>query len=214
MDKLDFKKEYKDLYLPKTFPATVDVPEMTFIAVDGKGDPNTEGGEYQQAIQALYALTYAIKMSKMGDQKPEGYFEYVVPPLEGFWQIEGDAEFDAAQKDKFVWTSVIRQPEFVDQKVFDWACGQITSKKPEIDISKARLMTFTEGLCVQCMHVGSYDSEPATIAKINEFIGQNGFAGDFSQERRHHEIYLGDPRKVEEDKRRTVIRHPIKRAAL
>lgn len=213
--KLDYKKEYKDLYLPPNKPSVINVPTMTFIMVDGKGDPNIEGGEYQQAVELLYAYSFTIKMSKMGSQKPDGYFEYVVPPLEGLWWLSDDSKYDLSKKDKFCWTSMIRQPEFVTREVFDWAGNEILKKKPHLDISKARLEVFEEGLCVQIMHIGPYDDEPRSIAQIDEFISHNNYKDAISEIRpdgtikRHHEIYLGDPRKTQASKLRTVLRHPV-----
>ena len=214
--KLDYKKEYKDLYMPKEKPCTVDAPTISFIMVDGKGNPNVEGGEYQQAIELLYALTYTIKMSKMGSNKPEGYFEYVVPPLEGLWWLDDDSHSDFSSKERFCWTSMIRQPEFVTPDVFDWACKTVLKKKPQLDPSKARLQVYHEGLSVQMMHIGPFDEEPKTIAQINEFIKENHYYDAISEVqpdgmiKRHHEIYLSDPRKSEPAKMKTVLRHPVK----
>lgn len=214
--KLDYKKEFKDLYMPKSKPNLIEVPAMNFIMVDGKGNPNEEGGEYQRAVELLYALSFTIKMSKMGTSIPEGYFEYVVPPLEGLWWFKDDCHnIDLLNKDEFNWTSMIRQPEFVTKEVFEWACKEVTKKKPHIDISKARLETFSEGLCVQMMHIGSFDDEPKTIAEIEKYIEENNLKNAIStklstgQIRRHHEIYLSDPRKVIRDNLKTVIRHPV-----
>jgi hypothetical protein len=201
---IDFKKDYKDLYQPETTPSVIDVPEMTFIAVDGKGDPNTSA-EYAVAIEALYGLSYAIKMSN------KSVLEYVVPPLEGFWSVNS-GESPKNNKDNFVWTALIRQPDFVTSEVFDAAKTSLAKKKPKLDISKARLEKFAEGLCVQVMHLGSYDNEPATIATMEQYATKNGYAIDMSDMRRHHEIYLSDPRKVAPEKLKTVIRHPIKKA--
>lgn len=215
-DALDYKKAYKDLYMPKAKPVLIDVPAMTFIMVDGKGNPNTEGGEYQQAVELLYALCYTVKMSKMGKNKPEGYFDYVVPPLEGLWWLEGDAYFEPSSKERFCWTSMIRQPDFVTPEVFERTCREVSAKKPQLDLSKARLQVFCEGLCVQMMHIGLYDDEPATVAQMDAFIRENGYRNAISDvlpdgtARRHHEIYLGDPRKIEPQKRKTVVRHPVK----
>jgi len=212
MEKLDYKKVYKDLYLPKTKPVIIDVPEMTFIMVDGKGDPNT-CEEYKTAMEILYGLSWGIKMSKMGTAKPEGYFEYVMPPLEGLWWNEGEP-FDGIKvkdKNKFLWTSMIRQPEFVTQAVLKQARENLHKKNPELDLDKARLVQYTEGLCAHIMHIGPYDDEPATIQKLNEFIEESGYVNDMSDERRHHEIYLGDPRKIAPERQKTVIRHPIKK---
>jgi len=208
----DFKKEYKDLYLPKTVPVVIDVPEMLFIAVDGKGNPNTCEA-YKNALETLYGLSYSIKMSKMGAAKPDGYFEYVVPPLEGLWWGE-DEYFDGksiVDKDKLCWTSLIRQPDFVTQEVFETAKQVLGKKKPQLDLSRARLVSFAEGMCAQIMHIGSYDDEPATIEILEQFIVESGYRNDISDTRKHHEIYLGDPRKTAPEKLKTVIRHPVAR---
>lgn len=208
MEKLDYKKEYKDLYQPKTKPSIIDVPEMIFIAVDGEGNPNT-CVEYKQAMEILYGLSFTIKMSKMNGTQPEGYFEYVVPPLEGFWWQDNTDGIDYTRKDDFKWVSMIRQPEFVTEEVFERSKAVLKKKKPNLDLSKARLLKMTEGLCVQIMHKGSYDDEPASIEKMKQFAAENGYAEDFSEGRFHHEIYLSDPRKCAPEKLRTVIRHPI-----
>lgn len=219
--KVDYKKEYKDLYAPKTKPALVQVPEMAFIMVDGKGDPNM-GQEYKAALELLYGLSYSIKMSKMGGNPPEGYFEYVVPPLEGLWQTESSgregephsgifSSEGVADKERFVWTSMIRQPEFVTEQVFLQAREQLAAKKPELDVCKARFEIWEEGLCVQAMHKGPYDDEPATIGKIEAFLETSEFITDFSRERRHHEIYLSDPRRTAPEKLKTVIRMPVRK---
>lgn len=212
MDKLDYKKEYKDLYRPKTKPSFINVPEMLFIAVDGKGDPNT-CDEYKEAMELLYGLSFTIKMSKMNGTQPEGYFEYVVPPLEGLWYVD-NAEFDGTNitdKNSFKWTSMIRQPEFVTEEVFALAKAALSKKKPNLNVEKARLIKLTEGECVQIMHKGAYDDEPASIEKMRSFAAENGYAEDFSEGRFHHEIYLSDPRKCAPEKLRTVIRHPVKK---
>lgn len=212
MDKLDYKKEYKDLYMPKTKPSIIDVPEMIFIAVEGKGDPNT-CEEYKQAMEILYGLSFTIKMSKMNGTQPEGYFEYVVPPLEGLWFTD-DVIFDGlniTDKSKFKWTSMIRQPEFVTDEVFEAAKTALKKKKPYLDLSKARLVKMAEGLCVQIMHMGAYDDEPASIEKMKAFCTENGYIEDFSGSRMHHEIYLSDPRRCAAEKLKTVIRHPVKK---
>lgn len=206
----DFKKEYKELYIPKNKPAIVDVPAANYIAVRGKGDPNEEGGAYQQAISVLYSVAYTLKMSYKTDYKIEGFFEYVVPPLEGFWWQEGILGVDYSDKAGFNWISVIRVPDFVTRADFDWAVETATKKK-KIDCSGAELITVEEGLCVQILHTGAYDDEPATVALMDEYLRQNGYANDFSDTRLHHEIYLSDPRKTAPEKRKTVIRHPIKK---
>ena len=206
----DFKKEYKEFYLPKTRPGIVQVPPMNFIAVRGQGDPNAEGGDYKAAIGLLYAVAFTIKMSKMGDHRIDGYFDYVVPPLEGFWRQEGVDGIDYTRKDLFQWISVIRLPDFVTKQDFDWAVAE-AAKKKKIDCSKVEFLTIEEGLCVQCMHVGPYDDEPATVALMHEYALGLGYVPDFSDARLHHEIYLSDARKVAPEKRKTVIRHPIRR---
>ncbi|HBB28239.1 MAG TPA: transcriptional regulator [Clostridiales bacterium] len=211
-DKFDYKKEYKDLYMPKTKPSIIEVPEMIFIMVDSKGNPNT-CEEYKNAMEVLYGLSYSIKMSKMNGTQPKGYFEYVVPPLEGLWWVEDD-NFDGiniTDKDKFCWTSMIRQPEFVTIEVFETVKQALLKKKPELDFSTTRLSIYKEGLCAQIMHIGPYDDEPATIKVMEEFIVNEGYINDISIARLHHEIYLGDPRKTKPEKLKTVIRHPIRK---
>ncbi|MFA6937123.1 MAG: GyrI-like domain-containing protein [Treponema sp.] len=214
-DKFDFKKEYKDLYLPPKKPVIINVPSMKFIAVNGKGNPNT-CEEYKNAMEILYGLSYSIKMSKMNGTEPEGYYDYVVPPLEGFWEMADGSSVIGNVKDKnlFVWTSLIRQPEFVTKKVFEQAKAVLSKKKPELNLDTAQFVTIKEGLCVQILHVGTYDTESASVDLMNKYIGENGYENDFSDGengRRHHEIYLGDPRRIAPEKRRTVIRHPVKK---
>lgn len=205
----DFTKEEKALYQPKTEPSLIDVPEMTFLAVDGAGDPNDESGAYADAITLLYAISYTIKMSEKGGHAIGGYFAYRVPPLEGLWQMSGGKPgVDYANKAKFEWTSMIRQPAFVDDAALDWAREQVRRKKG-LDASRARLLHYREGLCVQCMHIGAYDDEPATVARMDVFLAQNGYRNDLGIARKHHEIYLGDPRKSAPEKRKTILRHPI-----
>ncbi len=210
MEKFDYKKEYKELYLPKTSPSIIEVPEMVFITIHGKGNPNV-CDEYKEALEMLFGLSYTIKMSPKNGTQPKGYFDYVVPPLEGLWYTEG-APFDGVNvtdKNLFQWTSMIRQPEFVTEDVFESAKTALSKKKPELDLSKAVLVRMTEGLCVQILHKGAYDDEPASIMKMKEFAEKNGYREDFSDTRRHHEIYLSDPRKCASANLKTVIRHPI-----
>lgn len=207
----DFKKEYRDLYQPKTKPALVEVPPMRFLAVEGAGDPNEEGGAYQKALNLLYGVAYTLKMSYKTDYAIEGFFEYVVPPLEGFWWQPGVEGVDYADKASFNWVSVIRVPEFVGEDDFAWAIEAATAKK-KLDFSPVQLIEIEEGLCVQCMHVGPYDSEPATVAAMHEFAEAQGYVPDFSETRRHHEIYLSDPRKAAPAKMKTVVRHPVRKA--
>ena len=230
----DFKKEYKDIYLPKTSPVFIDVPEMSYIAIVGQGDPNKEDGVYKQALSALYALSFTIKMSKMGDWQPDGYFDYIVPPLEGLWWMNKGC-FDglnSADKSAFHWVSMIRQPDFVTDEVFAWAKEQAVAKKPDIRdmLEKAHLIRFSEGPCVQIMHLGPYDDEASSIAKLNDYILENGYASDLSKPgdtideevletfissnnlkplRLHHEIYLSDPRRCKPENLKTVIRQPV-----
>lgn len=206
----DFKKEYKEFYLPKDTPSIVTVPPVNYLAVRGQGDPNQEGGAYQQAIGLLYGVAYTIKMSKKGDHRIEGYFDYVVPPMEGFWRQEGVTGIDYAHKEKFRWISVIRLPDFVTRADFDWAVQEATRKK-KTDFSSVEFRTYDEGLCVQCMHSGPYDDEPATVERMHRFLEAQGFALDLTDQRLHHEIYLSDARKTPPENLKTVIRHPIRK---
>ena len=206
----DFKKEYKEFYTPKNKPEIITVPKANYIAVRGKGDPNEVGGAYQQAISVLYAVAYTLKMSYKTDHKIEGFFEYVVPPLEGFWWQDGKDGIDYTDKASFNWISVIRLPEFITQKDFEWAVETATKKK-KLDCSSAELMTIDEGLCIQIMHLGPFDDEPATIALMDEYLDKNGYVNDITNTRLHHEIYLSDARRVVPEKWKTVIRHPIKK---
>ena len=206
----DFKKEYKEFYMPKGKPEIVTVPAMNYIAVRGCGNPNEEGGDYKKSIELLYGIAYTIKMSKKGDHKIDGYFDYVVPPLEGFWWQDGVDGIDYSHKENFRWISVIRLPDFVTRSDFEWATEEATRKK-KMNFSKVEFLTVEEGLCVQCMHTGSYDDEPATVSMMHEFIETQGYALDITDKRLHHEIYLSDARKVAPEKLKTVIRHPIRK---
>lgn len=205
----DYKKEYKEFYLPPTKPCIVTIPAMNFVAVRGSGNPNDEDGEYKAALELLYGIAFTLKMSYKGSHRIDGYFEYVVPPLEGFWWQEGVAGIDYAHKNDFQWISVIRLPDFVTKADFDWAVAEATAKKKR-DFSKVEFLTYEEGLCVQCMHLGSYDSEPATVQLMNDFAKAQGYQIAIDDVRRHHEIYLSDPRRTASDKLKTIIRHPIK----
>lgn len=205
----DYKKEYKEFYTPPQKPTIVTVPPMNYIAVRGEGDPNDEDGEYKQAIGLLYGIAYTIKMSKKGSRQIEGYFDYVVPPLEGFWWQDTLQGIDYAHKEQFKWISLIRLPDFVTKTDFEWAVKEATQKK-KMDFSKVEFFTYDEGLCVQCMHIGSYDDEPATVQLMHEYMEQQGYSLDIAENRFHHEIYLSDARKVAPEKLKTVIRHPIK----
>lgn len=207
----DFKKEYKEFYLPKNSPSIVNIPKMNYIAVRGKGNPNEEDGEYKNAVEILYGIAYTLKMSYKGKYKIEGFYEYVVPPLEGFWWQDNIKGVDYNKKDEFNWISLIRLPDFITKKDFDWAVIEATNKKKK-DFSKAEFFTYEEGLCVQSMHIGPFDNEPETVKIMDEFIQKNGYQNDISDTRLHHEIYLSDPRKSEPEKLKTVIRHPIKKA--
>ena len=206
----DFKKEYRALYAPKPRPELVTVPAANYIAVRGKGDPNEADGAYQRAIGVLYAVAYTLKMSGRNGRAIEGFFDYVVPPLEGFWRQDGVDGVDYTDKSGFYWTSVIRLPEFVTREDFAWAV-ETAAKKKKLDCSGAEFLTIEEGLCVQMLHVGSYDDEPAAVAAMDAFLKENGYVNDFGETRLHHEIYLSDPRKTPPEKRRTVIRHPVKK---
>lgn len=209
MTAFDYKKEYKEFYLPPRKPQIVEVPEMNFLAVRGMGDPNEEEGDYKAAIGLLYSIAYTIKMSKMGKHRIEGYFDYVVPPLEGFWWQYGVQGVDYTRKDQFQWISLIRLPEFVTREEFDWAIQEASVKK-QMDFSKVEFFTYHEGLCVQCMHIGPYDNEPVTVRKMERYAKEQGYKLDFSDQRYHHEIYLSDVRKCKPENLKTVIRQPIK----
>ncbi len=207
----DYKKEYKEYYMPKNKPSIVNIPKMNYIAVRGKGNPNEEDSEYKESIGLLYAIAFTIKMSYKGTYKIDGYFEYVVPPLEGFWWQEGNRNgIDYENKDKFNFISVIRLPDFVTKKDFEWAIKEATKKKNQ-DFSNVEFISYDEGLCVQCMHIGSYDDEPAIINLMHEFMAKNGYELDITDTRFHHEIYLSDPRRCDISKLKTVVRHPIRK---
>ena len=207
----DYKKEYKEFYLPPKKPGIVRVPAMNFVAVRGSGDPNDPDGEYQRALNLLYGIAFTIKMAPKAGHDLDGYFSYVVPPLEGFWWIDGLAGMDYARKADFQWISCIRLPEFVTPEMFDWAVAEATRKK-KADFSVAEFLTIEEGECVQCMHIGPYDDEPATVDAMHAYAAAQGYKPDFSETRRHHEIYLSDARRTAPEKLRTVIRHPVRRA--
>lgn len=206
----DYKKEYKEFYLPKNKPGIVEVPPMNYIAVRGKGNPNAEDSEYKQSIGLLYGIAFTIKMSKRGNHQIDGYFDYVVPPLEGFWWQEDIQGIDYSRKEDFHFISVIRLPDFVKREDFDWAVEQAAKKKKE-DFSKVEFFTYDEGLCVQCMHIGAYDDETTTVAMMHEFMAAEGYELDITDKRFHHEIYLSDARRVAPEKLKTVIRHPVKK---
>jgi len=207
----DFKKEYKEIYMPKNKPEIVDVPKANYIAVRGKGNPNEEGGAYRQAISILYAVAYTLKMSRKTNYKIEGFFEYVVPPLEGFWWQDNVVGVDYSCKDTFNWISVIRLPDFITKKDFLWA-ADMAAKKKKLDCSLAEFLTVEEGLCVQMMHSGPFNDETATVAAMDAYLRENGYVNDISDKRLHHEIYLSDAGKIAPEKRKTVIRHPVKKS--
>ncbi len=206
----DYKKEYKEFYMPKKKPSIVEIPKMNYIAVREKGNPNDENGEYKKSISLLYAIAFTIKMSYKGTHKIDGYFEYVVPPLEGFWWQENTQGFDYNRKEDMQFISVIRLPDFVTKDDFKWAVDKATQKKKQ-DFSKVEFFTYDEGICVQCMHIGSYDNEPETVALMHKHMEESGCELDITDSRLHHEIYLSDPRRCDESKLKTVIRHPIKK---
>ena len=207
-DALDYKKKYKELYVPKTAPSLVEVPEMAFVAVDGSGDPNDTDGEFGRAVELLYVIQYTIKMSKKKQNTQAGYFDYVVPPLEGFWWVHNKT--DIGNKSNYIWTAAIRLPEFVNEAIFSWACDEAAGAK-KINTEKARYITIAEGLCVQCMHIGPFDDEPNTIALIDAYLEKNNVLNDMSETRRHHEIYLSDFRKTAPEKLKTVLRIPVRK---
>lgn len=206
----DYKKEYKEFYMPKNQPSIVKLPPMNYLAVCGKGDPNLENGEYKKSIGLLYTIAFTIKMSKKGSHQIDGYFDYVVPPLEGFWWQDNTKEIDYTHKENFHFISLIRLPDFVKKKDFDWAIEEATKKK-KTDFSKVEFLIYEEGWCVQCLHIGSYDNEPETVKIMHDFIAVNGYELDITDKRFHHEIYLSDARRVAPEKLKTVIRHPIKK---
>ena len=205
----DFKKEYREFYLPGSRPSILTVPAMNFIAVRGSGDPNREDGEYKKAVGLLYGIAFTVKMSKLGDHRMEGYFDFVVPPLEGLWWQDGVTGVDVGRKEDFRWISMIRLPDFVTEAEFAWAVREAERKKTE-DFSKAEFFRYDEGLCVQCMHLGPFDDEPETVRLMHRFMEEQGFSLDISEHRLHHEIYLSDARKTAPEKLRTVIRHPVR----
>jgi len=206
----DYKKEYKEFYMPGKKPCIIDVPSMNYIAVSGKGNPNVEGSEYKESIDLLYGIAYTIKMSKKGTRQIDGYFDYVVPPLEGFWWQKDLYGIDYTSKEDFNFISVIRLPDFVTKDDFEWAVSEAAEKKKK-DFSKASFFTYNEGLCVQCMHIGPYDDEPSTVALMHDYMESEGYKLDITDERRHHEIYISDARKAAPDKLKTVIRHPVRK---
>lgn len=208
-DRFDYKKEYKEFYLPPKTPGIITIPEINYLSVQGKGDPNEPEGEYKAAVGMLYAIAFTIKMSGRAGHKIDGYFSYVVPPLEGLWKMAGNVPIDYAHKENFEWRAMIRLPEFVTKEEFDWAVSEATEKK-QMDFSEVTYFTYQEGLCVQCMHIGSYDDEPATIQKMKAFLEEQGYAENLSEKRLHHEIYLSDPRRTAKERLRTVIRQPIR----
>ncbi len=206
----DYKKEYKEFYMPKNKPGIVDVPPMNYLAVRGSGNPNEEGSEYKQSIGLLYGIAFTIKMSKKGTHQIEGYFDYVVPPLEGFWWQDGVKGIDYAHKEDFRFISVIRLPDFVTKEDFAWAVGEAENKK-KTDFSKVEWLTYHEGVCVQCMHIGAYDDEPKTVRLMHDYMEEQGYELDITDSRYHHEIYLSDARKVAPERLKTVVRHPVRK---
>jgi hypothetical protein len=207
-DIIDYKKKDKELYRPKTSPSIINVPEMPFLCVDGKGDPNDAEGEFGKAVKLLYGVQYTIKMSKKKQNIPDGYFDYVVPPLEGLWTVEN--KDDIKDKSKYIWTLMIRLPEFVNQKTFEWASSE-AAKTKNINTEKVKFIKLKEGMCVQAMHIGPFDDEPKTIALIDKYIDENNLTNDINTERHHHEIYLSDLRKTEKSKLKTVLRIPVRK---
>jgi hypothetical protein len=216
MIKIDFKKQNKELYAPTKEPRVIEVPAMKFIMVDGHGDPNDTEGEYHQAVELLYALSYTIKMSNKNSSHSDENYDYVVAPLEGLWWLDDKTDMNFTQKDKYCWTSMIRQPDFITVDIFERAKVAVKKKKPGMDVTKARLETLHEGLCVHVMHIGAFDEEPTTLAKMDTFMKDNGLINDIGTElpdkrtRRHHEIYLSDPRKANPATMKTILRHPIR----
>ncbi len=217
MDKLDLRKKYPELYAPKTSPCIIDIPAMKFIKVDGKGNPNTPGGEYQKAVELLYALCYTIKMGlKSAKATPSGYMDYSVPPLEGLWWLGDLKDMDITKKDNYHWCSMIRQPDFITEDIFHAAKESVRKKKPGLVVDLARFESFQEGLCVQIMHHGAYHEEPVSVEKMDAYIQAQGYVTDFGSltpeghVRTHHEIYLTQPNPTNPGKMRTILRHPVR----
>lgn len=208
----DFKKEFKEFYLPPRKPVTVDLPQMQFVAMRGLGDPNVAESQYRRAVQVLYSVAYTIKMSKLSDHRIDGYFDYVLPPLESFWKYAGGKEYDPLHKDALYWTAVIRMPDFVTEEEFRWGV-EATTRRKNLDCTGIEFFTLTEGLCVQCMHIGTYDSEQETVRRMQTYMTEQGLEADFSDTRLHHEIYLSDPRKTAHESLKTVLRLPVRRIA-
>ena len=206
----DLKKEFKEYYQPKNKPEIVNIPSINYLAVRGSGDPNDETGDYKKALESLYAVAYTLRMSYKTDYKINGFYEYIVPPLEGFWWQDGTDGVNYADKTSFNWISVIRLPDFISGKDIEWAVRTATKKK-KTDCSQVKFLTVNEGLCVQIMHIGPYDNEPVTVKLMDDYLAQNGYENDLNSERMHHEIYLSDPRKCLPEKMKTVIRQPVKR---
>lgn len=206
----DYKKEYKELYMPKTQPSIITVPQINYIAIRGKGDPNEENGNYKNSINLLYKIAFTIKMSGKTSHKISGFFEYVVPPLEGFWWQSNSKIMDYTKKQDMHFISIIRLPDFVKEEDFNWAIEE-AERKTKQDFSKVEFLTYDEGICVQCMHIGSYDDEPSTIEVMNKYAEDQGYQLDTTENRYHHEIYLSNPQKCDKNKLKTVIRHPIKK---
>ena len=196
--------------MPKKKPGIIEIPKMNYIAVRGKGNPNDENSEYKKSIGLLYAIAFTIKMSYKGTHKIDGYFEYVVPPLEGFWWQDNTKGIDYNRKEDMNFISLIRLPDFVTESDFSWAVDEAAQKKKQ-DFSKVEFLTYDEGVCVQCMHIGPYDKEPETVEFMHKYMHENGYELDITEDRFHHEIYLSDPRRCDENKLKTVIRHPIKK---
>ena len=206
----DFKKEYREFYLPPSRPELVTVPRWNYLAVRGEGDPNQADGDYQRAIGVLYAVAYTLKMSHKTDHRIEGFYDYVVPPLEGFWYQEGTMGVDYGRKGDFRWISVIRLPDFITREDLAWAV-ETASQKKKLDCSAAEFLTVEEGLCVQMLHLGPFDDEPASVARMDAYLAEQGYVNDWESGRLHHEIYLSDARRVPPEKWKTVIRHPVRK---
>lgn len=210
MAAFDFKKEFPEFYLPARSPHLIEIPELPYLAVRGSGDPNAEGGEYKDAVGMLYSVAYTIKMSRLSGSAPEGYFDYVVPPLEGLWWTEDGRGVDLTRKGDFRWLALIRLPDFVTRDVFEAAVTEAERKKG-LDLSRVEYMRYADGLSVQCMHLGPYDAEPETLAAMERCASENGCVPDYAG-RFHHELYLSEPRRCKPERLRTVIRIPVRRA--
>ena len=204
MDKIDYKKAFKDLYIPKNSASIIEVPSINFAIIVGKGDPNAE--EFGLATAALYSFSYAVKMSYKSTQVPQGFYDYTVFPLEGVWDLI-DKTKSSTDKSNFAYSIMIRQPDFLTKDLFERFISEAQKKKPNVYLEKTEYGSIAEGLCCQILHTGSFDDEPASLEKMKQFCKINGYE---RLSLKHREIYLSDPRKTEASKLKTVLRFQVK----